>query len=58
MVGLLSMAKAQCPPAVISCAKSVDYNFDEGPCQNMCDNDCQCDNVRTCSEFGFCQYLP
>eukprot|EP00820_Chromera_velia_P007312 Cvel_19633.t2-p1 / transcript=Cvel_19633.t2 / gene=Cvel_19633 / organism=Chromera_velia_CCMP2878 / gene_product=Scytovirin, putative / transcript_product=Scytovirin, putative / location=Cvel_scaffold1709:21558-21809(-) / protein_length=84 / sequence_SO=supercontig / SO=protein_coding / is_pseudo=false len=34
---------------------SPSYHFEEGPTGSVCVNDCQCDGMRVCSEFGFCE---
>jgi hypothetical protein len=31
------------------------YTFDEAPNHNNCNVDEQCDGLRTCSNWGFCQ---
>ena len=38
-----------------SCSKGASYHFDEGPNQNQCYANCQCDGNRTCSSSNWCQ---
>jgi hypothetical protein len=35
--------------------KTADYQYNEAPNGNKCTNDWQCDGLRTCSSFGWCQ---
>ncbi len=34
---------------------SAEYYFDEGPNGNQCNTDDDCDGLRTCSDWGWCQ---
>ena len=42
------------PPSQTTC-NSPDYYFDESRFSNRCYDNCQCDGLRTCSQWKWCQ---
>ncbi len=39
----------------LALGKGADYRYDESFTKNRCTNELQCDGLRTCSPFGWCQ---
>lgn len=39
----------------LALGKGADYSYDESITRNKCKNELQCDGLRKCSAYGWCQ---